>query len=609
MANTVPLRSDVPIEHTWNTDSIFPTPDAWEAAFKQVESSLPSLEAFKGRLASDAKTLADWLETSEKVQITLNQVSVYARLNYTVDTTNQASVARQDRSRGLASRHGAATAFARPEMLAIGKERLDQWIKQEPRLARYGHFFDRMERRRPHVRSAEVEQLLSSASDAFTSGTSTHGILTDAELKVPPVRTPSGETFDITSGTINKLLHHPDRETRRMAWEQYSDAHLAVKQTLGNVVATGVKQNVFFARARSYGSPLEAALLPNFVPPEVFHNLIGTFRKNLPTWHRYWRLIRTALGYDKLHVHDLKAPLGASQPEVPYATAVDWITEGMRPLGEEYVREARRGMLEERWVDIYPNKGKRAGAFSSGAYGTNPFVLMSYNDDVFSASTLAHEIGHSMHSWYTRRTQPFVYSGYGLFLAEVASNFNQAMVRAHLLRTNDDRDFQIAVLEEAFANFHRYFFVMPTLARFELAIHDRAWRGEAITAQTLMTVLTDLFREGYGDEVEIDADRIGITWAYFSTHLYSNFYEYQYATGIAGAHALAEGILAGKPRAAEKYVEFLKAGGSDYPLETLRRAGVDLASPEPVEQTFGVLARMVDRLEALVRKARMTKPE
>jgi oligoendopeptidase F len=485
-------------------------------------------------------------------------------------------------------------------MLAIGRERLEQWMKQEPALARYAHAFDRMERRRAHVRSAEVEQLLSSASEPLTSGTSTHGILTDAELKVPPVRTAGGETFDVTSGTINKLLHHPDRDVRRSAWEQYSDAHLAFKQTLGNVVATGVKQNVFYARARNYGSPLEAALLPNFVPPEVFHNLIATFKQNLPTWHRYWRLIRTALGVDRLHVYDLKAPLGATQPHVPYPLAVDWIAQGMRPLGDEYVREARLGMLEERWVDIYPNKGKRAGAFSSGAYGTNPFVLMSYNDDVFSASTLAHEIGHSMHSWYTRRTQPFVYSGYGLFLAEVAPNFNQAMVRAHLLATNADRDFQIAVLEEAFANFHRYFFVMPTLARFELAIHDRAWRGEAITAQTLMSVLTDLFREGYGDAVEIDADRIGITWAYFSTHLYSNFYEYQYATGLAGAHALAEGVLGAKAGAAERYIAFLKAGGSDYPLETLKRAGVDLASPAPVEQTFGVLARMVDRLEGLV---------
>jgi oligoendopeptidase F len=260
----------------------------------------------------------------------------------------------------------------------------------------------------------------------------------------------------------------------------------------------------------------------------------------------------------------------------------------------------RRGLLEQRWVDIYPNKGKRAGAFSAGSQGTHPFILMSYSDDIFSMSTLAHELGHSLHSYYSWRTQPFIYARYPLFLAEVASNFNQAMVRAHLLATQTDRDLQVAVIEEAMNNFHRYFLIMPTLARFELDIHERMERGEALPAKTLVTVMTDLFREAYGDEVEVDSDRVGITWAEFPTHMYMNFYVYQYATGISAAHALAEGVLAGAPGAAEKYLAFLKAGGSRYPLDTLRLAGVDMTSPEPVERAFGVLANMVDRLEHLL---------
>jgi oligoendopeptidase F len=244
------------------------------------------------------------------------------------------------------------------------------------------------------------------------------------------------------------------------------------------------------------------------------------------------------------------------------------------------------------------------GAFSSGVQGTHPFILMSYNDDIFSMSTLAHELGHSLHSYYTWQTQPPIYADYGLFVAEVASNFNQAMVRAHLLEINDDADFQIAVIEEAMANFHRYFFIMPTLARFELEIHQRVERGAALTADGLVALMAELFREGYGDEVEMDAERTGVTWAQFSTHLYSNFYVYQYAPGIAGAHALAQRVCAGAPGAAESYLAFLKAGDSLYPLDALKLAGVDLATPGPIEQTFGVLAQLVDRLEqALARRA------
>jgi oligoendopeptidase F len=281
----------------------------------------------------------------------------------------------------------------------------------------------------------------------------------------------------------------------------------------------------------------------------------------------------------------------------------------MAPLGDEYVAPLRRGVLNDRWVDIYPNRGKQSGAFSTGAPGTYPFILMSYTDDIFSMSTLAHELGHSLHSYFTWRTQPLVYSRYPLFLAEVASNFNQVLVRAHLLATHPDPSFQIAVIEEAMANFHRYFFIMPTLARFEVEVHQRVERGDALPAQGLIDLMADLFREGYGDEVVIDGDRLGITWATFHTHLYMNFYVYQYATGISGAHALGQGVLDGVSGAADRYLEFLRAGSSRDPLETLARAGVDMASPEPVERAFAVLASYVDRLETLIPAVRTGKGE
>ena len=298
--------------------------------------------------------------------------------------------------------------------------------------------------------------------------------------------------------------------------------------------------------------------------------------------------------------YDIKAPLTDDTIEVPYRQAVDWICEGMAPLGEEYVSILRRGALEERWVDIYPNKGKRLGAFSYGGPGTHPFIMMSYNDDIFSLSTLAHELGHSLHSYHSWRTQPIIYGRYTLFAAEVASNFNQAMVRDYLLRTHPERAFQVAVIEEAMSNFHRYFFIMPTLARFELELHERAERGQPLTADSFNGLMADLFAEGYGSDLEMDRLRTGSTWAQFSTHLYSNFYVYQYATGIAGAHALAHGILDKQEGAVDRYLGFLRAGGLRYPLEALAAAGVDLRSPEPVEIAFGILAEYVERLEKLV---------
>ncbi len=368
-------------------------------------------------------------------------------------------------------------------------------------------------------------------------------------------------------------------------------------------LAAGIKQDVFRARARRYGSSLEGALTPHNIPLSVFHNLIDVFRRNLPTWHRYWRLRRKALGLETLHAYDIKAPLTNNSAAVPYDQAVRWIVEGMAPLGDEYVSVLKRGATQERWVDIYPNKGKRLGAFSYGGPGTHPFIMMSYNDDLFSMSTLAHELGHSLHSYLSWRKQPLIYARYTLFAAEVASNFNQALVRDYLLRTQSDRDFQIGVIEEAMANFHRYFFIMPTLARFELEIHERAEAGKPLTADVFNGLMADLFAEGYGDELSIDRERTGITWAEFSTHMYSNFYVYQYATGISGAHALARRVLDGAPDAVPQYLEFLNAGGALYPIDALQQAGVDLSSPEPVETAFGVLAEYVDRLEQLLEVA------
>jgi len=600
MTQRVPPRDEIPVEYTWDAGSVFPDDAAWEAALAGVAARVDALAAFRGRLAEGPAVLADYMALAEELLRAAGKVGVYARMFYAVNTADQAALARADRAQMLGARLGAAMAFGEPELLAIGPETLRRWVAEEPRLAHFGQHFARLALRAEHVRSAEVEELLRQVAEPFAAAAGTHGVLTNADLRFDPARDEAGEPFEIAQGTVNALVTHPDRAVRRSAWESYADAHLALKNTMASCLAAGVKQDVFAARARRYGSSLEAALGPNYIPLEVFHNLIDTFRQHLPTWHRYWRVRKRALGLDELHVYDTKAPLTAAPMHVPYQQAVEWVCAGMAPLGEEYVAAMRRGLTEERWVDVYPNRGKRAGAFSMGVPGTHPFIMMSYNDDIFGLSTLAHELGHSMHSFYTRRAQPFVYANYGLFVAEVASNFNQALVREHLLTELTGRDEQIGVIEEAMANFHRYFFIMPTLARFELAIHERVERGESLTADFMIGLMADLFAEGYGDEVAVDRERVGSTWMQFSTHLYANFYVYQYATGISGAHALARGVLDGEAGAVERYLDFLKAGSSMYPLDALRHAGVDMASPAPVEQTFGVLAGYVERLEALV---------
>jgi len=606
MSSTVPLRKDIPVEHTWDAESIFANDAAWTAEFEAVSKDLPSLAKFSGHLGDSPATLAEWFAESEAIRIRAGKVTLYASLRYSVDTTDQTAIALNDRGRGLDARVASAISFEEPELLAIGFDRLHSWISQEPRLRIYAHYLDRLEKRAAHVRSAEVEELLSMLNDPFRTSSATHGILTDADLKFAPARNEAGEIFEITQGRINALRTHPDRMLRRTSFENYADAFLGFKNTMANCLAAGVKQDVFRARARRYSSSLEAALEPNYIPLDVFHNLIKIFRANLPTWHRYWDVRKQVLGYDNLYVYDEKAPLTKARPYVEYKQAVDWICEGLKPLGNEYVDVARQGMQEHRWVDKYPNRGKRSGAFTTGAYGTHPFICMSFNNDLFSTSTLAHELGHAMHGYFTQKTQPYVYRSYGRFLAETASNFNQAMVRAWLLNNpppskteEGNREFQISVIEEAMSNFHRYFFIMPTLARFELEIHERVERGQALTAKNMTDLLADLFSEGYGNGVVVDHDRVGITWAQFPTHLYSNFYVFQYATGISGAHALAQNILDDKPNAVEKYINFLSTGGSEFPLEALKLAGVDLTTPAPVETTFRIFAGYVDRLKEL----------
>ncbi len=594
----VPPRNQIDRAHTWNAESVFATPEAWAAELSAVAEELPALAPFQGKLGDSAQTLADWLELSETFTRRIHKLYFYAGMSQAVETTNAAAISMVGQASALFSRFAAAASFAEPEILSIGEATVLDWVNSEPRLKIYHQYFSNLFRQQAHVRSGEVEEVLALAREPFAQVDNTEEMLTGADLKFGPVTTREGEKIELSQGNIDTMLESPDRETRRTAWESYMDGYLALKNTLTSNYLASVKRDVFYARARRYNSALEASLFSENIPQEVFYSLIETYKKHIPTWHKYWAIRRKALGVETLYPYDIWAPLTDNTPKVSYEQAVEWISEGMRPLGDAYVSALRQGCLQDRWVDIYPNQAKTAGAFSGGSYDTFPFIMMSYDNGLGAMSTLAHELGHSMHSYLTRKNQPFVYGDYSLFAAEVASNFNQAMVRAQLFETNNDPDFQIAMIEEAMNNLHRYFFIMPTLARFELEVHERVERGEGVTADDLIALMADLFSEGYGDEMHVDRQRVGITWATFG-HLYSNYYVYQYATGISAAHALAGRILEGTAGAVEDYLNFLSAGSSLYPVDALKMAGVDMTTPEAVERTFAVLADYVDRLAAL----------
>ena len=602
MTTSLP-RSKVKKNQTWNAESVFSSPKAFDAEVKKLLEDLVPIKEFQGHLGDSLDIFIKAMDAIEKISQRAAKVQVYATMSSAVDTGNQQGAAMNGKAMSALAQVGAVTSFVDPELLAIGETKLRQWLKDDLRMKLYEHYFNDLFRKQAHVRNAEVEELLGMLRDPFSSTRITTTMLANADFKFKPARNKNDKKVDLTQSTFDAILNGSDRKARQTAWENYNDQYLEHKNTLAGNLTTSIKQNVFNMRARKFNSSLESTLFNGDVPIEMFHNLLTIFKKNLPLWHKYWKVRRKALGVKTLHPYDVWAPLTTKKYKVPFEKAVDYISEGLAPMGDEYVSVMRKGCLKDRWVDWSPNAGKRQGAFSTRVpQDTHPFVLMSYTDDIGSMSTLSHELGHSMHAYYASRAQPMFYYLYPSIIAETASNFNQAMTRAHLLKTNPDKFFQIALLEEAMDNFHRYFFIMPTLARFELETHQRIEKGQPLTADSMIELMADLFSEGFGGNMNLDRERVGITWGTFTTHLYIDYYSFQYAIGISAANAIAKRILEGAPNAAEDHINFLKAGSSQPPMDVFKSAGVDMTSTQPIEDAFEVLGSYIDRLEILTSK-------
>jgi len=601
---SVPLpRSKVKKHQTWNTESVFAAPEAFDAEVNSILESLPAVKKYQGHLGDSINSFLGAMQAMDILDQRSSKVRVYANMSNAVDANDEQGAKMNGKAMSALAQVGAAISFLEPELLSIGEAKLRQWVNEDPRMKLYEHFFNDLFRKQAHVRNAEVEELLGMLRDPFGAVRLTAGMIANADFKFKPAKDSKGKKIELTQSTKNSLMHSPDRKARQTAWENYNDKYLEFKNSLAGNLAASIKQNVFTMKARNFSSSLESTLFNGDVPVSMFHNLLNIFQKNLPMWHKYWRIRRKALGVKVLHPYDVWAPLNTKKHKVPFETAVDWICEGLAPMGDEYVNTMRKGCLEDRWVDWAPNAGKREGAFSTRVPNdTHPFIMMSYTDDVGSMSTLSHELGHSIHAYYASRAQPMVYYMYPSIIAETASNFNQAMTRAHLLNTKKDKYFQIALLEEAMGNFHRYFFIMPTLARFELETHQRIEKGQPLTADSMNNLMADLFSEGYGGEMNVDRDRVGITWGTFTTHLYIDYYSFQYAIGISAAHAIAKRVLDGIPGAAEDHINFLKAGSSMSPMDVYKTAGIDMTSTQPIEDAFTVLEEYIDRLGELTGK-------
>ena len=601
MANAIPPRSKVNKKLTWNAESLFTSARAWDTEVNKIIADIPAVKKYEGRLSEGPATLLDAMDAIEQIILRANRAFMYAGFSYAVDTTNQQSAGMSSKAGGMFGQVFAAVAFLNPELLKIGKIKLDEWMEQNPRLAVQRHNIENLFREQAHVRSGEVEEIIGMLADPFQGASTSSSMLTNADFKFNPAKDSKGKKIEVTQSNFHTaLMEHPDRKVRQSAFESYMDKHLEFKNTLAANLTTSIKANVFNMRARKHENTLAASLFDLNIPTDVFYNLIDTFKKKLPVWHRYFEIRRKALKLRDVNYYDMWAPIAKKKVNISYEKAVELICDSLAPMGKEYTDTIRRGALKERWVDMQPNQGKQNGAFSWGAPGTHPFIMMSYTDEVGSMSTLAHELGHSMHSYLTWKNQPLAYAEYSLFVAEVASNFHQAMMRGHLLNTVKDKNFQIALIEEAVGgNFFRYFFQMPTLARFELEIHKQVERGESLTADSMMELMADLFSEGFGPRVKVDRPRVGMVWSTFG-HLFQDYYVYAYATGISGAHALSGRILRGESNAVEDYLGFLKSGSSAYPLDVLKKAGVDLTTPKAVEETFAVLEGYIDRLEELV---------
>lgn len=594
----IPKRSEVPVEDTWRLEDYFETPALWDAAAAELARLPAEIASYAGHLGDSAAKLLAWYRRSDEIHLAMGRVYSYASQLADTDTANNDSQARRGKATGLLVAIQSASAFAAPELMALSDETLERFYAEEPGLELYRHAIEETRRRRAHVLSPAEEKLLAAAGEMAEAPETIGSVFRNADLKFPDVIDKDGNAHPLTQGSFIPYMESPDRDLRRRVFEQFYHTFAQYENLSATVLDSQVKQLRFFATARGYASSLEASLDATNVPVAVYHNLIDTVHKHLPTMHRYMALRKKLLGVDELHMYDLYNPLVTeADAVVPYEQAKQATLEAVRPLGEEY----RTGVLRafnERWIDVWENEGKRSGAYSTGSGNPHPYILLNHKNTLDSQFTLAHEMGHAMHSYLTAAHQPTVYAHYVIFVAEVASTCNEVLMMQNLLGKTTDRAARAYLINYFLEQFRTTLYRQTMFAEFEREINEIGARGESLTAETLNRLYYDLNCRYYGEGVAVDRE-IGGEWARIP-HFFYNFYVFQYATGFSAAIALAMKILREGEPAVKDYLRFLSSGCSTDPISLLKIAGVDMASPAPVEEALQLFDQLITEMEQLL---------
>ena len=597
MAKELPKRSEVKKENTWALEDMYATPAEWEADVKKSQELAAEVEGRKEILTKSAKDLYETLNLYVECEKTFRLAASYAGRAADVDTRNTENQANWQRILAIMVDISGKLSFIEPAVLELSQETLEQYMKEEPELEQYRLWFKEIQRTKEHTLSAEMEELIAATGEMQQTPEQIYSMFQNADVEFPEITDENGEQVRITTGRYISMLNSVDRRVRKDAFCGLYGTYKKFENTLAAIYSGQVKQLIFNARVRKYNSTLEASVDANNVSPQVYENLIEAINENMDKMHRYVSLRKKCLGLDELHMYDIYTPMIAdADRKISFEEAKETVLKAIAPLGERYVSLVREG-FENRWIDIYENEGKRGGAYSAGAYGVHPFVLLNYDyklDDMF---TLAHEMGHAMHSYFSNETQPFIYSDYKIFVAEVASTCNEVLLVEYLLANTTDKKERAYLINHFLDSFKSTVYRQTMFAEYEKITNAMAEAGESLTADVLKKVYYDLNCKYYGPDM-ISDEEIAWEWCRIP-HFYYNFYVYQYATGFSAAVAIARRILKEGQPAVDEYMKFLSGGCSDAPVELLKIAGVDMTTKEPIQEALNVFEELLDEMERL----------
>lgn len=597
--NSLPLRSEVKVADTWDLTTIYPSNEAWEEEFNALSEQHSQAAKFKGHLGDSATVLYEAIKLQEDIFQRLSKAYVYVHLNFDTDTTNAQFQAYDARILALYAQIAQSFSFYSSELMSLDENLIKGYLDELPELAIYKHDFAKLFKQREHILSDKEEEILAGASEIFENSETTFGMLNNADMKFPKVKDEQGQEVQLSHGRYGILLESKDRSVREGAFRAMYSAYKNLLNTFASTLSGKVKTDNYLARVRHFSSARQAALSNNDIPEAVYDALIEAVNENLSLLQRYIAIRKKVLGLDEIAMYDLYTPLVSDVDlKFTFEEAKEIVLAALAPLGEEYQVLLHKA-FDSRWIDVVENKGKRSGAYSSGTYGTNPFVLLNWQDNLDNVFTLAHELGHSMHSYYTRNYQPYVYGDYSIFVAEIASTTNENLLTDFLLKKYEDPAIRAYVLNHYLDGFKGTIFRQTQFAEFELLMHKAQQDGIGLTAEYLSEEYFKLNEHYYGPDVHYDAE-IADEWARIP-HFYYNYYVFQYATGFSAASALAQKILTEGQPAVTAYINYLKSGSSDYPIEVMKKAGVDMTSDKPVRDAMKVFEQRLNELEGLLK--------